>query len=388
MKLTLFKYIIQEIWPNFLVSLFVGVFIIVATRLLSIMEMIVTHGASLSHIFAMVVCLLPEVITFALPAAILIAVVVAFLRLSSDSEIIALKSSGIGIYQMLPPVITISLLAFIITLIFGIVAVPWGNKTFKNLIFQIIESRADLGIKEHIFCEPFDKVIFYVNGFSAKDKVMENIFVVDRRDKEIVNTIVAENCRILLQPQKRIITLRFLKGTIFMTEKDSQAARTIEFKTYDLNISLKDVMASLASRHIKPKEMSLRELIRESGTIPKGEERHNKVLIELLEKFSIPLAVFFMGIIGAPLGAQIRAKGRTVGIAVSLVIFFTYYMCLAGTRSICETGLLPPTIGVWIPNIFLCLCAVCLLRLSAQEKSVYFIWEAIRNHIFIKLSNR
>ena len=101
-----------------------------------------------------------------------------------------------------------------------------------------------------------------------------------------------------------------------------------------------------------------------------GEVRHNEIVIELLEKFSIPLAVFLMGIIGVPLGAQMKARGRSAGIGVSLVIFLIYYMFLAGVRSICETGSVSPAIGVWIPDLFLFVSCIYLLRRVANERPI------------------
>ncbi len=373
MKLTLYKYILNEIWPAFWASLFVAVFIVVATKMLSITDLIVDRGVPVTQVARMIAYLLPDIIAFALPAASLIAVVLAFLRLSVDSEIIALKSSGISLYQMLPPVILLSCVGLVSAIVIGVIGVPWGNSSFKNLIYQLAESKADLGIKERVFCEPFDDVVFYVNSFSRRERVMGNVFVVDRRDKAVTNTIVAEKARIFFHPQERIITLHFEKGTNFLVEKNLQSGRTIKFETFDLNIGLKDIMAALASRRKKPKEMTVGELIKQLKTIPSGEERHNKMMIELLEKGSIPLAVFLMGIIGVPLGAQIRDRGRSAGIGVSLVVFLIYYLCLAGAKSICDTGALSPVIGVWVPDLFLLVACIYLLRHVANEHSINFL---------------
>jgi len=373
MKLTLYKYIVNEIWAAFLASLFVSVFIIVATKMLSIMELIVNRGVNAGHVGKMLVYLIPDIVMFALPAVSLMAVVVAFLRLSADSEIISLKSCGISLYQMLPPVVILSFLALLISLSVGIIAVPWGNRSFKDVIFQIAESKADLGIKERIFCEPFNGVVFYVNSYSTRDRVMKDVFVVDRRDAKITNTIIAEEGRILSYPQQRIIALHFLSGTISTVEKNLDSARSIKFDVYDMNIGLKDIMSALASRKKAPKELSVKELIKQINIAPKGELKYNEMMIELLEKFSIPIAVFLMGIIGVPLGVQIRARGRSAGIGISLVVFLVYYMCLAGMRSICETGNVSPTSGVWIPDIFLLISCIYLLRRVAHERSINFL---------------
>ena len=370
MRVTLHRYIFNEIWPTFLACLFVSIFIILATRMLSITELIVNRGVHPAQVVRMVLYLLPDIIVFALPAASLMAVVVAFLRLSADSEIVALKSSGVSLYQMLPSVFALSICVFLIALVIGTVMVPQANRSFKDLIFQIAESNADLGIKERVFCEPFDNVIFYVNSFSTRERVMKDVFVADRREREATNTIVAQQGRIIPHPKERVITLHFQKGTIFMVERNLRSSRTIQFNTYDLNIGLKDIMAALATRKKAPKEMAVGELVRQLGNSQKRTKEHNEMMIELLEKFSIPLAVFLMGIIGVPLGAQLRARGRSAGIGVSLLVFLMYYMCLAGMKSICENGTIPPTIGIWIPDVFLLVSCIYLLRRVAYERSI------------------
>jgi len=371
--MTLYRYIINEIWPTFLASLLVFIFIMMAARMLSITELIVTRGVGITQVVGMVLYLLPDILTFALPAVTLMAVVVAFLRLSADSEIIALKSSGISLYQMLPPVVSFSFLVFLFGLGISIVAAPWGNRSFKDLLFKIAESRADMGIKERVFCEPFDDLVLYVNNFSRQERVLKDVFVVDRRDKETTNTIVAEEGRIIMQPDQRTITIYFGRGTIFVVEKNMSTARTIKFNTYGLTIGLKDVMKDLASRRRAPHELSIGKLIEELTRVPKGDLQRDRMMRELLEKGAIPLAVLFMGIIGVPLGAQMRARGRTAGIGVSLGVFSIYYICLMVVRSISSSGALPPVVGVWLPDLFLVVSIIYLLRRAANERSIHFL---------------
>lgn len=371
--MTLYRYIIKEILPTFLASLLVFVFIMVAARMLSITELIVTRGVGFSQVAGMVGFLLPDILTFALPAVTLMSVVVAFLRLSADSEIIALKSSGISLYQMLPPVAAFASAAALTALAITIFAAPWGNRSFKNLLFKIAESKADLAIKERVFCEPFDNVVLYVNSFSRAEKVLKDVLVVDRRDKQMTNTIVAEEGRLIIQPEERIISLYLMDGTIFLVEKNLASARTIGFDTYGLNIGLQDIMADLASREKAPHELSVSQLLTEVRSIPEEDLRRNRVMRELLEKFSIPLAVLFMGIIGVPLGAQIRGRGRSSGIGISLAVFSIYYLCLTAVRSISTGGILSPAVGVWIPDLFLLISSLYLLHRASEERTLHIL---------------
>ena len=371
--MTLYRYIIREIWPTFLASLFVFIFIMMAARMLSITELIVTRGVRLSQVAGMVLFLLPDILTFAFPAVTLMSVVVAFLRLSADSEIIAMKSSGISLYQMLPPVITFSLAAFLACLAITVFAAPWGNRSFKDVLFKIAETKADLGIKERVFCEPFGNLVFYVNSFSREARVLKDVFVVDRRDEEMTNTIVSDEAQIIMRPEERIITLLFMKGTIFLVEKNLEGSRTIKFNTYALNIGLKDVLADLASRKKAPHELSVGQLVEQLKSTPDTEKEHSRVMRELLEKLSIPLAVFFMGIIGVPLGAQIRGRGRSTGIGISLMVFSLFYLILMIIRGVCSTGTLSPVYGVWIPDLFLIVSVIYLLRRAANERPIYVL---------------
>jgi len=371
--MTLYRYIFREIWPTFLASLFVFIFIMMAARMLSITELIVTRGVHLSQVAGMVLFLLPDILTFALPAVTLMSVVVAFLRLSADSEIIAMKSSGISLYQMLPPVIVFSLMAFVACLTISAFAAPWGNRSFKDLLFKIAETKADLGIKERVFCEPFGNLVFYVNSFSREKRLLKDVFVVDRRDQEMTNTIVSDEAQIIMRPAERTITLLFMKGTIFLVEKSLEASRTIKFNTYALNIGLKDVLADLASRKKAPHELSVSQLIAQLKNTPDTHKEYSRIMRELLEKLSIPLAVFFMGIIGVPLGAQIRGRGRSTGISVSLMVFSVFYLILMIIRSVCSTGALSPVFGVWIPDLFLIVSVIYLLRRASNERPIYLM---------------
>ena len=378
LKLTLHKYIFHEIWPTLLASLAVFLFIVLAARMLNLAEWMINHGVHPFQLARMIFYLLPGMILFALPAVLLMAVFVAFHRLSNDNELQAIKSSGISLYQMLPSVVLISLAGFLAALFLSSSAGPWGRKSFKDFVFMIAYSRADLGIQERIFCEPFKGITFYVSNFAPKERAMKDVFLVDRRDPAMTTTIVAREGRIDSREDLRLITVRFLDGTIFMVDKKQEEGRTITFSTYDLGIGLDDIMPALAGREKDPKEMSFEELRNGLKGPPRQDSRQPEILLELMERFSIPFAVFLMGLIGAPLGAQLRAGGRLVGVVVSLMIFLFYYLLLVGVRSIGETGFLSPAVGSWLPVLFLLSACLYLMKRSEKEKSIAFFEQLLR----------
>jgi lipopolysaccharide export system permease protein len=367
---TIDRYIFKEIWPPFVASLVVFVFIVLAARILNIAEWVVNHGVGLVQMAGMIGYLLPGMILFALPASALMAVFIAFHRLSNDNEILALKASGISLYQMLPPVVLISIFCFGTALFISLLAAPWGHRSFKDLIFEIAQSKADLGIQERVFSEPFSGVTFYVNRFSERDRRMQDVFLVDRRDPSTTHTIVAKEGRISSLPEVKIIALRFVDGTIFISSRKTADVRTIVFDAYDMTIGLDDIMPALSGRKLSPKEMSFGDLRKSLDGRKVKDAGYYEMLREIMERFSIPFAVFLMGIIGVPLGAQLRAGGRFIGIVISFLVFLFYYLLLAGFRSIGETGIVSPAVGSWIPVLFLLAGCVWLMRRAAKERTI------------------
>ena len=386
-RLILHRYIISEIIPIFFMSLIVFIFAMVSTKLLSITRWLVEHNGSLNDFLKMILYIQPSVIFFAMPASLLISTLVCFLRLSGDNEIVAIQSSGISLFQLLYPVIFISSLAMLLSFLLALILIPKGNGLFKDTIFEILKRRPDMGIKEHVFCEPFNGITFYVGHFDSNKRVMKDVFIVDRREPEAQNTVFAKRGRIIAIPDQRRIMIILEQGTVSSVTPDFNSTRTIRFGTYRINVSLEDIAEGISSRKKTLNEMGLRELRNFIINSKKRNVKYYEAMIEYYEKFSIPIAVFFMGIIGVPLGTQLRYGGKPVGIITGIIVFLLYYMSISGVRSIGETGKLNPSIGVWIPVLLIVIPSTYLLmqssrgyRLKIFEKALWFMEKRRLSH--------
>lgn len=373
MKLTLSRYIFKEVCTIFFVSLLVFIFIIMTTEIIKITELIINQRFHLSQVLIIILSILPRIIIFSLPATCLMCVLLTFLRLSTDNEVIALNASGISLFQMLPSVILFSSVSLIFALFISIYAIPLGNSSYKKVLYRVIESKADVTIKERIFYEPFNDVGFYVNSFYAKERTMKDLFVVDKRGVPITNTIIAKEGKILSNPKSKIVTIYFRDGIVSTVGKGFKTASITVFDSYVLKIDLNEILASMVSQEKEPKEMSISELINHLAESKTDPLKYNRIGIELFEMFSIPIAIFLLGIIGAPLGANVRSRGRSLGIILSLIIFLLYYISLMIVRYICEMGALNPAIGVWLPDLFLLIsCLYLLLRVGNDRHITLF----------------
>jgi lipopolysaccharide export system permease protein len=367
MKKIINIYIFREMIPNFTTSLIVFTFLVLAGRILKLTEWMVNHGIALSQVLLITLYTLPYVLFFTLPMATLLASLIAFSRLNEDNEIIALRSSGISLYQILPPVATFAIISYLFASFIAIYLFPVGNHSMARLLFEVARVNTTIGIKQGIFNDNIPNIVLYANYISAKDQIMEGVFIFDERDPSISNTIIARQGRISTNPEQMSINMHLTDGSSFMVSKDLDSSRKLRFKSYDLNIELSDIMQKFSSRMKGEKEMSIFELRRYLKKAKKGTVKHNTLAIELQRKFSIPFACLLLGLVGLPLGLMMRAKGRSWGIALSIVIFMIYYILLSAADSLGETGKLNPALAMWIPNMVLGATTFILFWRAARD---------------------
>ena len=137
----------------------------------------------------------PIFLAHSIPMATMLAVLLAFMRLSSDNEITALKSAGVSLRQLLMPVLALASVTWAVTMGFTIWAMPWGQHKFENLVFEVAQSRADLALKERVFLNAVSGLVIYVNRLPGPG-LLENLFVVDERDPQKSYTVVAKRGKI------------------------------------------------------------------------------------------------------------------------------------------------------------------------------------------------
>jgi lipopolysaccharide export system permease protein len=159
MKKTTYLYILKEVLPIFFIGLMIFTFILLMDKILKLIELIVTKGVGVYQILMLLFFISPSFLIFTIPMAVLLAILLAFGRLSSDSEITAFKASGMSLYQLFFPVSIFSFCAFLLTTFLIFYGLPWGNKGFTATLTTIVQSKADVEIKERVFDDTFNGLV-------------------------------------------------------------------------------------------------------------------------------------------------------------------------------------------------------------------------------------
>ncbi|MCJ7833023.1 MAG: LPS export ABC transporter permease LptF [Deltaproteobacteria bacterium] len=366
------RYIFREILTPFGVTLLVFTLIFLLGNLMQLIEMIVQKGVGLWDIIRLLGYTLPFLFVYIIPMTFFISILLGFLRLSSDNEVTALKASGIGFFQLLPPVLILSLACYVLTSFTAMVAQPWGEYSLKNLIFNIAVVQAKVTLKERVFNDDFKDLVFYIQKVSS-DGEMEDVFILDQRQKDVPQTIVAKKGWLIPNPRERSLNLRLGKGTIYNVSLDSKSAQNINFKTYDLILPLEQMLSSQEKRERSETELYLHELKKKIRQTSSGEKKYFIYQIEYYKKFSLPFSCLVFGLIAFPLGLQSRLAGRSWAVILGGAVFFIYYLILSLAFSLGEKGSLSPMIGLWLPNVVVGALGGYLFWITWKEKEMRWL---------------
>ena len=365
------RYIFAELIPPFVINLGFFTFVFLMAEMLKITDLIVNYGVGLIIIAQILVFSVPYFLTYVIPMATMMAVLLTMLRMSADNEIVALKSGGISLYRLLRPIITFCVLASLLAYAMAVYGTPIGRQAIKKLTFKVLSSNMDIGLKERTFNDSFSDVMLYVNKIDIKSRSLIDVFIEDKRDEKITSTVIAPRGKLLSEPDSLVFHLRLYDGVVNQVDVDDRSVNSVSFDTYNVRLDLKKAVTAVNPQKGR-KEMNLTELRRFIQNSPRKDLTYFKMLMEYHKKFSIPLACLSLGILAVPLGTHSRRGGRSSGLVLGLVFFLFYYILLSIGTVFGENGAYPPIIGMWVPNIVMGALGLFLLVRAANEKPFRF----------------
>jgi lipopolysaccharide export system permease protein len=366
MKKTLYFYIWKEILPIFFIGLMTFTIILLMDKIFKLIELIINRGGSVTNILMLLLFIAPSFLTFTIPTAVLLGILLTFGRLSGDSEVTALKASGISLYQLYMPIAIFSISAYLITSFLVFYGLPWGNRGFISTLSLIAKSKPDVEVKERVFNDSFKGLVVYVDKVPVQGKKMEGILIYDERDKENVNTIFAQEGFLISSPQSQEVVLKLLNGNLHRFEPQTKAYQKMQFDAYDLKIEFGKTIADI-ERKFKEHEMSIDEIKKKIEKMRAQGEDTTPQEVELHKRRAIPFVCIVFGLIGVPLGIQPRRSGRSYGFVFSILILLAYYVSLIAFEMLAVRRAVPAFLAGWSPTFMFGGLGIYLLIKAANE---------------------
>jgi lipopolysaccharide export system permease protein len=366
MKKTLYLYIWKEILPIFFIGLMTFTIILLMDKIFKLIELIINKGGNVTNILMLLLFIAPSFLTFTIPTAVLLGILLTFGRLSGDSEVTAFKASGISLYQLYMPIAIFSISAYLLTSFLVFYGLPWGNRGFISTLSLLAKSKPDVEVKERVFNDSFKGLVVYVDKVPVQGKKMEGILIYDERDKENVNTIFAQEGFLISSPQSQDVVLKLLNGNLHRLEPRTSAYQKMQFDAYDLKIEFGKTIADI-ERKFKEHEMSIDEIKKKIEKMRAQGEDTTPQEVELHKRRAIPFVCIVFGLIGVPLGIQPRRSGRSYGFVFSILILLAYYISLIAFEMLAVRRAVPAFLAGWSPTFMFGGLGIYLLIKAANE---------------------
>ena len=294
----------------------------------------------------------PEFTAYALPISLLLATLMAYGRLSSDSEITAFRSCGISIYRLIVPAIALSVATTGITFMFNEFVVPTANYQATLLQAAFIPQEDAVSSQDILYPE-YDvpgapghrlKLLFYAAEFDGTD--MKDLTVLIWSEQKLEQIVTARWARWNSVQQ----SWDFFDGMIYQITSDGSFNKLLPFNKRQISFS--KAPFDLARQYRDPYEMNIAQawkytkLLRLSG----DQKKLLMFQVRIQQKIAFPFVCLIFGLLGAVLGLRPQQTGKAKSFGLCIAVVFAYYLLSFLIGSVGIVGLLSPFMAAWLPN--------------------------------------
>ncbi len=353
------RYILGEILSHALIGWALFTFILFIPRLPQILEMVVRNSSTFTNVLQIFLFTLPNLFWVTIPMSVLVGILLGLSRLAADSEIIAMRASGLGINYFVRVASIIAISGAFLGLANSLYVAPRANQAILDMEQSLAASQASFEIQPRVFYEDFHNAVLYVqnvrSGTGASN--WDHIFMADVSDPTSPRITTAQSATVVNDSSQELL-MRLRNGAQHETVVNQPQQYTIStFTTTDLPLSLRpqgDI--HLGRMDTAVYAVPTRQLLRRIDG-PDG----RRYLIELHNRFSYPAACVVLMLVGVPLGVISRRGGKSSGFVFTLLLVVLYYVLSYTGVALARQGKLPVFAAVWLANIVFAATGVFLL---------------------------
>ncbi|HEX9190427.1 MAG TPA: LptF/LptG family permease [Vicinamibacteria bacterium] len=369
------RYIIREMVPPTAIGLLVFTFVLLVDQIPRLLAVLVERSADLATIARVFLNLLPSILAVTIPMAFLLGVLLAFGRLASDSEIVALRAVGVSPARLLVPVALLSLAMTAVTFHINAVALPAANQSYRELVFSLVVNKARTEVRPRTFNVDLlpGQMMLYVQDIEAETGRWKNLLIHDTRDVREPKLVLARTGELVVDQERQVVRVELGPGFqhSFSAIDPREYNRTaFGAMGWDLPVDeffpdRKKLLLSKGDR-----EMTLPELegrVRELRAQGRPQTEWGRFSVEWHKKFAIPAACLVFGLLGLALSLGSKKEARSSAFALSIAVIFVYYVLIRLGEQAGDTGMISPWLSMWAANLVLGALAVGLLWMNHRE---------------------
>ncbi len=341
---TLNTYITKSLLIVFAAAIIILTFAMIGGNILQVLNYL-ARGIPIGDFLLAILYFFPMVLSFTVPASILVAVLLLFGKMSSDNEITAMRASGISIFQIISPLIILTFILTVICLYLQVQAGPYYIGKGRGILYNMATTAPQALIAPGQSTN-FGNMVVYVKD-KKKDKLKDvQIFVFNNDRKKVNQDITAANGKLVVNKEKGTLKIILYNYNII----DYQENDRIYGDEFAITIN---VAQTLNERPLVQRDdfMTLQELL---GTISLYHQIGMSTIkyeLELNRRFAMGLAPIAFLLLGLPLAIRTSRRETSAGLFMSVVLAGFYFMFMIGCKTFEGSPELYPQYLLWSPNI-------------------------------------
>ena len=344
------RYILREVSSHALIGAAIFTFVLFTRDLGRILELVVRASAPLPSVAEIFFYTVPLALTYTIPMSVLVGILIGLSRLAADSEITAMRASGLGVWSFGRVLAIFVVGAWLLALINGLYLAPWSLASLGHLEDQLKGSQVSFEVQPRVFYEGFPKIVLYVQDVHTAQgaAVWKGVFLADISDAANPRITLAHEGILVPEGQDRL-HLHLIDGATH--ETDPKLPDHYQISTFQQT----DIPIELPSTENKTDEQIPVGLITTSA-LHDHARRVDAVsarwyLIEFHRRFALPTACLVLAMVGIPLGLSSKKSGKSGGFVLTIALVFVYYFVSLLGVSLARQGKVGPMFGAWLANI-------------------------------------
>ncbi|MFY9562501.1 MAG: LPS export ABC transporter permease LptF, partial [Terriglobales bacterium] len=361
------RYILGEVVSHALIGAAVFTFVLFTRDLGRILELVVRNSAPLPSVAQVFFFTVPVALTYTIPMGVLVGILIGLSRLAADSEITAMRASGIGVWAFLRIILIFVVGAWLLALGNSVYLAPRSLAALGDLQNKLKASQASFEIQPRVFYEGFPKVVLYVQDVKAASgaAIWKGVFLADLSQPSAPRITLARE-GILASQGPDTLDLHLTNGSTHETDpKNPDQYQISTFETTDIPIQVPVAQNNQEHEPESVGEMKLSELLDKSRSTETMTRRW--ALIEYHRRFALPTACVVLSLVGIPLGLSSKRGGKSTGFVLTILLVFLYYSISLIGVSLARQGRVSAGFGVWMADIAFLIGGVFLLWQSERR---------------------
>ena len=329
-------YILNEFLTAFILSIFILTFVMILGNMIKVTELIITKGVPLAISAKLFMYLIPYLFTFILPIATLSATMLSLGRLSSDNELIAMRTSGLSLMRILTPVFIVSIALSLFCVLLNNNIIPEAHHKSRETLIQLGTKNPTAALEAGTFITTFEKFIIFI--YQIDGNKFSNIRIYEPQGPEKPpRTIIAKHGEFIVLPEKNLLKLKLIEGiSDEINPRDPENFYKLKFKQYFMNIDFKKMETRKVDK--KAKDMTLVELREQLAKFQSENIETTPIHLEINKRAALSFACIIFAVMGAPLAIVTNRREKSINLALAFVVVALYYLIFIGCEALGAHG--------------------------------------------------